>query len=371
MKELITHSRQDCFKTCRRKHYYAYELGLRRTDEAKALRMGSAFHAGIEQLGRGLGLDAACESARAYYVACPEFIEPFEWDMERETILRLVCAYDWRWSVHKLEYVHTELQFRLPLINPETGKPTPNFDLGGKIDGIVKLEDGRLAIKETKTMSEDIGPDSVVWRRLRMDHQISLYIDAARRLGFDVQTVLYDVARKPAIEPTPVPLLDGDGIKIVLNRGGNRVRTKDEKKWRQTASTEDGYTLQTRPMTVQEWGEKLTADICERPEWYFARVEVPRMDQDINEYKSELWDIQIAIRDAQRNGRHYRTVNRNTCGYCPYFDICSTNQQIDVQRPPQGFEILSNKHPELEGDFNVISTSTPESAPTATAEAIA
>src|SRR5688572_7225321 len=62
--ELITHSRMEAFKTCRKKHWFAYELGIRPSDDARALRMGSAGHAGAEALGRGLGLAAACESVR-------------------------------------------------------------------------------------------------------------------------------------------------------------------------------------------------------------------------------------------------------------------------------------------------------------------
>jgi hypothetical protein len=47
----MTFSRQDCFKSCRKKAFFAYELGLRRTTDAKALRQGTAFHAGVESLG--------------------------------------------------------------------------------------------------------------------------------------------------------------------------------------------------------------------------------------------------------------------------------------------------------------------------------
>ncbi len=195
MIQLLTHSRQDTFKTCRRKHYFAYQLGLRRIDDARALRMGSAFHDGLEALGNGEGTDGACVAARRRYLNCPQQFDAYEWAIEAETIVRLVCAYDWRWSANPVEQIATEMCFELPLTNPATGKPTPNFNLAGKIDGIVRLEDGRLAVKESKTSGEDIGTDAPLWRRLRMDHQISLYIWAARKLGFPVDTVLYDVTR--------------------------------------------------------------------------------------------------------------------------------------------------------------------------------
>lgn len=347
--ELLTHSRQDTFKTCRKRHQYAYEIGLRRIDDAKALRMGSAFHEGIERLGNGGTLDDACQAVRAKHGLCPVMFDSYDWAIELETILRLVCAYQWKWESQHLEHVAVELQFELPLINPETKKKTPNWNLAGKIDAIVRLEDGRLAVKESKLLGDDISSDSDLWRRLRIDHQISLYMLAARQLGYAVDTVLYDVARKPTIAPTAVAVLDELSAKIVLNERGARVKT-ERGQWRQTGDKEKGYVLQTRQMTTDEWGEKLTADICERPDFYFSRVEVARLDQDLAAYQVELWDIQRTIREAQLNQRWYRTVNKNTCGYCPYFSICTGGAELGAV-PPEGFEYVYDKHPELERDL--------------------
>jgi hypothetical protein len=161
-----------------------------------------------------------------------------------------------------------------------------------------------------------------------------------------------------------VPVLDELGAKIVLNERGERVRT-ERGQWRQTGDKDKGYVLQTRPMTVDEWGEKLTADICERPDFYFGRVEVPRLDQDLAEYEAELWEIQLAIRDAQKSGHWYRTVNKNTCGYCPYFDLCTSGRQLNGI-PPEGFEFVYDRHPEL-GRMTDGTSSTETTAPSATA----
>jgi len=344
-KELITHTRQNSFKTCRRQHHLAYELGLRRIDDARALRMGDAFHGGIEQLAKGEALEVACEAVRGKYTRCPALADPTEYACELETVLRLVCAYQWRWQGDSLAYVAVELPFQLPLVNPQTGKASRWCNLGGKMDGVVRLEDGRLAVKESKLLGDDISSDSELWRRMRMDQQISLYMIAARDLGYPVEAVLYDVARKPTIKPNDVAVLDELGAKIVLSSNGVRVKT-ERGVWRQTGDKERGFVLQTRPMKPDEWGEKLSSDIAERPDYYFARVEVARLDQDLDEFRSELWDIQQLIRDAKNKNRHYRTVNRNTCPYCPYFDICAGF--LDVSKvAPAGFEFVYDKHPEL------------------------
>jgi len=345
--ELLTHSRQSCFKTCRRQHYFSYELGIRRTLDAKALRMGSAYHAGVEQLGKGLGLDAACQAARDAYYLTPEHFDEYEWAIECETVVRLLCGYEWRWRNDSIKNIAAEQAFELPLRNPATGKTSRLFKLAGKIDGIVELPDGRLAVKECKLLGDDIGTDSDLWPRLRIDQQISLYVTAARRLGFKVEEVLYDVCRKPTIKPADVPLLDELGAKIVLDAQGNRVKT-DRGLWRQTGDKERGYVLQTRLMTVEEWGNKLNDDIAARPDFYYARNLVARLDADLEEYESELWDIAKTIREAQTQKRWYRTASKNTCDFCSFFSLCTSSIDAEKGALPDGFVRVEDVHPELE-----------------------
>lgn len=350
MSELLTHSRLDCFKTCRKKHQYAYELGIRSVVDAKALRMGSAYHAGIEQLGKGLGLEEAVNAARGHYERQPDFMPDYEWSIECETVVRLLCGYEWRWSHDPIRNVATEQSFELPLRNPETGKTTPLFKLAGKIDGIVELqESNRLAVKESKLLGDDIGVESDLWRRLRIDHQISMYVLAARRLGYAVDCVYYDVTRKPTIGATAVPLIDELGTKIVLDANGERVKT-DRGLWRQTGDKEKGYVLQTRPMTVDEWGEKLNEDIAARPDFYYARREIARLDQDLNEYETEIWQIKDAVRDAQKKGHHFKTANKNTCQFCNFFSMCTSGWK-EGDPLPEGLQYVGNKHPELQGEL--------------------
>lgn len=345
----------DCFKICRKKHWFSYELGIRRSDDSKPLRMGSAYHEGLEILETTGSIDGACEAVYSYYQFQPENINQIDWEYERETVLRLLCGYKWRWENDPIEYLAAEQEFHLPLINPATAKASRTFTIDGKIDGIIRVnETGRVGVMEHKLLSEDIASDSPLWKRLRIDHQISLYVLAARRLGHQADFVFYSVTRKPTIKPTAVPILDELGTKIVLDHYGNRVLNAN-KTFRQTGDTEKGYVLQQRMMTAEEWGAKLSDDIAARPEFYYARKEIQRLDTDLAEYESELWDIQKAMRDAQLNDRHYRTCNKETCAWCGYFSICTEGwRQGDSL--PEGFVQLENKHPELKGETNVNST---------------
>jgi hypothetical protein len=346
MKQLLTHSRMATHKSCRKQDWFAYELGIRKEVDAKALRMGSAGHSGLHALKRGLGLAAAMEQIEWCYGLCQDGLDTESWLLELETMRRLICGYEWRWSESGIEYIATEKAFQIPLQNPSTHHPSRCFNLAGKIDGIVKLEDGRIAVMEHKFISDSLDSDSSLWRRLRIDQQISLYVLAARQLGYDVESVLYDVVRKPAIQPCQVPDVDTDGNKIVLDSTGSRVFTKQGKP-RQTGDSAKGYTLQTRIETVSEFGHRLTEDIGKRPDFYFARVEIPRLDDTLDEFAHELWEVQQTIRECQRHNRWFRTVGKHTCDYCSYFDLCSNG--FDPSGPtPEGFVQLENIHPELE-----------------------
>lgn len=349
VKELLTNSRATSFKRCRRRHWYEYEQRLRPEEEGKALRIGTAVHAGLDVLKKGGSVEIAQEKASEWYAYLPEGADEWAWQIEETTVLCLISGWDWYWGEGLsggLKIVSSEEVFQLPLRNPDTGAPTPNFDVSGKTDGIVQVGPGRKMVLEHKTCSEDVGPESDYWPRLQMDSQVSLYVAAGREKDPEVEGVLYDLIRKPTIKPEAVPLVDENGFKIVRDAAGNRVMTKDGKKPRETGSTADGYVLQTRPMTPAEWGEKLTADIASRPTFYYARREIARLDADIKEAMEELWDIQKMIRDAQIRDRWYKTVTRDTCPYCPYFHLCSSKTDVTTAVPP-GFVRVDNPHQEL------------------------
>lgn len=343
-KQLLTHSRMQAFKLCRKKHYWAYELGLRRVVDAKALRMGSAGHEGLDAYKKTGSLEAAIHAVSDMYAGLPEGIEQYDWDIERETVECLVAGYVWRWQDFQFEVLESEQAFNIPLRNPSTNRSSTIWQLAGKIDGIIKI-DNRNLILEHKFISDDISPDSDYWRRLQIDTQITIYTHAARELGYEPESVLYDVIRKPTIKPSAVPVLDDNGDKVVLGEDGKRVMTAQGKP-RQSGDKAKGYVLQTRSMFVEEWSQKLQCDIELRPEWYYQRQEIARLDDDIAEMKVENWEIQKAIREAQKANAHFKTVNLGSCSYCSYFGLCSSKFKFEG-RIPEGFVHLGDVNPEL------------------------
>ena len=307
--QLLTSSRLATLRSCPRRHYYRYELGLSRIRSTDALRFGAAFHKGLEAHNSGHDAASAIEQATAGYEVVPDWIDPVEWAVERETVRQLLAGHFWRYGNDNLQFVAVEKVFQTPLLNPGSGHASRLFLMAGKIDGIVKLPDGRLAILEYKTAGEDIGPDAGYWLRLRCDPQISMYVLGARAMGYEqVSTVIYDVTRKPTI----------------------RLR-KDE--------------------SPEQYGVRLLADIGDRPDYYFARREVPRLEDELAEFRLELWQQAQQLRDAQRADRWFRNVGKLTCDYCQFASLCLNSIHVNVDAPPSGYEVLGQVHPELiQGD---------------------
>jgi len=366
-RSLLTNSRMACQRACPKRHQFRYELGLVPDQPpSEAAWIGTLFHlaCNLDEMGRPDQeiADVVRAKARDAYDA--------------ETVLRLWLAHRWRWQDHELDVVATEKAFRMPIRNPETNAMTFVFENGGKVDAVVRLEDGRLALLERKTISDDLSPGSDYWLRVRLDQQISLYVLAVRELGYDVTTILYDVVRRPGMRPGKVPLVDDDGVKIVCDAHGERVRTKDGKKWRESASAADGYVLQTRPETPEEWGARLAEDIESRIDFYFARVEVARTEDDLADFREELWQQQQQLRAAQLKGRWFRNTNACLVPFrCDYLNICDLKLDVGLSileagsapralQVPPGYKLVDTVHPELaDDDVALEAASLADSAP--------
>jgi hypothetical protein len=335
---IITNSRMACARTCLRKHYFSYELGIRRVVDGQPLRMGAAIHEGLDALAKGQDIAAAVATACRDYDTVPAGYDGHDWAIERETVIRMLFAYSK--LTQPLEIVATEKSFELPITNPDTGSTLRIFRVAGKIDKIVKLPDGRLAIMEHKTTSDNIAPESDYWSRLRIDQQISLYLIAARSMGYDCQTVLYDVLRKPALRAGKATLPE------------SRKYTKEGKLYATQRAVDE---------TPEAFGDRMSADFQARPEYYFARCEIARTEQDLLEYQDELCqqaytlrDRQLTAKDRERRGLDPAGAffrNPAACLFpfkCEYTPFCFGGNDAR-QNLPEGFRRVENVHPELTG----------------------
>lgn len=296
-------------------------------------QFANAVHSGLECVP---ATDAALAKARALFMGWTKSFQP------------VLDQYD---------VLEVESEFSFPLLNPETEAASRTFNEAGKIDGVLRdKRTGVIKVLEHKTTSDSIDPESNYWPRLVMDTQITKYLLSLRSRGIDANSVVYDVVRKPAYKLGNIPVVDEDGTKIVLDAAGERVRTKDGKKWRQTADADAGYVLQTRPETLSELCHRTHQEISGKPEAYFAVKEISRSDSELLEYMNDAWAMSQQLLYFRR--RNLWPRNPSACtqfGTCEFFDLCSGRATVDNIRYGNG-----TQHPELrqvEGDKALLTNS--------------
>jgi len=322
--QILTHSRLSCFRACPRRHYLRFELGLRPESDGLALRVGTGFHAALEAQDKGQDASATLEAAIA---------DPFD--------LALVAAmfngHRQRWEAEGLEAVAAELPFDLPIVNPETGAATPLFRMAGAIDRIVRLPDGRVALMEYKTTSRDFSPGADYWVALHKDQQLSIYVIAARALGYDVTTVLYDVTRRPQQRPLKAtPVEERKYTEKASKLKDGTVRPAGSLYANQRESDE----------TPDEFAARVAESIAAAPEQHFARIEIARLDDDLAKCQAGVWQQMQTLRAMQRGGGWYE--NPGACfspSPCSYLPICDRSDL--EQTTPPGFVRSDDLHPEL------------------------
>ena len=290
----LTNSARNKFAACHRAYQLFYVQGKRPVIPSDALGFGTAMHALLEGVWGGSSSRANGEGDGG-----PSFNtgDPYR-DM---TLKALYEGYLDRWERdddERFEKVAAEVYFEAPLMNPETGGISKTWVLAGKID-----------IIEHKTTSQDIGPGSDYWRRLAIDGQVSGYYVGAQANGYEVENCLYDVIRKPTIKPY-------------------KATPEDKRKYNKDGSL--SKTCREFDETPEEWYHRLELDILQRPDYYYARVEVARSADDLTDYLFDMWAVGREIADAQRLGRFSRNPqNCQSYGKCEFFDVCSGCADID------------------------------------------
>lgn len=392
------------FKACPMRYRIGYVEAIRPAVDAEPLRMGTAWHKGLEYLELPTGtwlhtgpdstgidtrlqvtdenrLALAIEAATAIYQTVPDWADPTDWAVEREVIANALAGYAWLHpaGMSAYETVATELEFDLPLRNPETGHATPNFRRVGKIDRIIRSKaTGAILIQENKTTGRPIDSGSTYWDRLRKDTQSKFYIQAARDLWEDGKTcnwaarptgLLHDVFHKPTIKPSKLTQGEtaefvktgdycGQHFEVVVGPDdpgddldpptGRRITVDD-----MTAEIEVGATPKPTKAcpnpepkfcireTPAMYGARLLQDITQRPEFYFARREIAFTDAELKSFEYQVWSLQKMMNEMERTG--YWFENEQACEAtfkCPYCVLCYQGTDVYHGQVPVGFKRL-------------------------------
>lgn len=351
---LITASRLTTFQRCARAHELRYEFGYTTTVTPLALAFGTAVHGALEMFWRawqhgGYGAtEAALDALRAH-------------PLDTENAIRarvLVAAYCTRYSrlAARCDVLGVEMEFRAPLVNPDTGAAVPEWELAGKIDALIRLEDGRVAIVEHKTSGRDVSAGSDYRARLTLDAQVGIYFDGADALGYSADLCLYDILAKPPAE------------RLRATPESDRRYTKPKSrackgcKKAHGVHTEDGITCADGRIVTDPGGvlyadqraedesldafeERLLTAVESNPDRFLVQAEIVRTDAERLACRRDVLAVVRAIEISRRTGHSARSAQACFAhGRCDYLDACMAPASLD---DPHRYRRLPTLHPEL------------------------
>ena len=398
-KLILSASSIGAFKSCPVRFKNAYVLGIRKIEDSESQRVGTNWHLLLETAALVSGSDcpecipdmptddcSICAGTgqvpndimeavtrvlnRAYEGV--DFNDPTAKEIERVTLLHALAGYRWHYGEQLEPVVATEQYFSLPLLNPQTGHPVPDVFIKGWIDKLIEITNG-IAVKEHKSTSKSIDPDSTYWGHLNLDVQTTMYIYAVRRMQLEkhlfgivgalnplINTVKYDVYHKPTIRPKK--LTQGDSKKFVADGMYcgqkfeliNHAHNKGTKPFIEDGFAANGTHLIIEPgvkegtfairETPDMFGARLLKDITERPEFYFRCIELTRTDAELKAFEQELYDIAQNMMFMIRSGRFY--TNEHACEAtfrCDYIQQCYNRETVDQDHVPDGMRCIFRK----------------------------
>jgi hypothetical protein len=253
----------------------------------------------------------------------------------------LMRGYDARWSNSEYEIEAIEDTVQSDLWNPESQRKSRTFRIAGKIDVKARYR-GRRVIWDHKTTSDEIAdPASPFWRQLVIEGQASMYALLEWLNARKVDDIVWDVVRKPSIAPKA--LSKKDLVMIGIGRSYFGFTVSDEG---------IAEAQRTERENAELYEARLAQDCTvERPERYFQRRSIPRLDSEIHEFATELWEHSQEIIHARATDRHTRNPGACMAFHrpCSFLGICSGYDTPDSDNWQKKAQVHSEL-PLLNGD---------------------
>lgn len=363
------------FKACPQRFRLMYREGIREAEDTESQRMGTNWHAlhevymnaWTEHQDEDKAFDTAVQHLNEQYSICPDNKPLEDWEVERQKLLVSFMAYLWYWQDDPIEPLQSEVAFKLPAHSPRTGMPLPLKEQArvGKIDMVGRWR-GMVGNVERKSTSKSLDPESDFWERSQKDTQVSMYALAFQDMrehglehygldGIDPEAerfgnTLYDVWRKPTMRPAKLSQKDTAEflesgqyfdvdfeVQINYKDDGESIHSILVDGW--GAEFEFGKSGKPAIREVPPmYGARLLDDIFNRPEYYFARKEIPRTAKDLRNFRVELFNILQAMKLYDKHGVWFENEQQCRATFpCPMIPICYgpganaiCNDQADV-----------------------------------------
>jgi hypothetical protein len=352
---------------------YAYIEGIRPEQDTDGQRMGTNWHKLHEVYRAALAtvdenpsgdspFDVAVNHLNKAYEHIPDNMTEEDAELERTILAVSFAGYVWYYQNDPVETLAVEVPFELPVFHPKLGLPLPTSEVVrvGKIDRFIRWNGG-VSISDYKSTSKSLDPESEFWDHLRLDPQLSMYVMAGQEMAQagalaqfgitpeeGVRGAFYDVWRKPTIKPSKLTqaetaalmetgkYLDSEfQVEHTPPEGDTPRLVKVNGVIAQAEEGKKGFAIRE---TSAMYGARLLKDIYERPEFYFARREVPRTADDIRHFRRELYNIWQNIKHMREGGYWYRNDQQdNLLLHGEYGALCYHNVDVSNGQTPPGF----------------------------------
>jgi hypothetical protein len=256
----------------------------------------------------------------------------------------LMVGYDSRFSSAGYMPIEVEQTTVVPMLNPATGRQSRLFNLAGKLDVLARYN-GQVVLIDHKTTSLDIqDPAAPYWRQLAVEGQASHYALLKWIAGTKVDACVWDVMRKPQTSPKKLSKAEVRAAVAHQEYFGRRLSE---------AAIADVSVSERE--TAEMYEARLVRDCTmERPEWFFQRRPVPRLDADILEYAADLWQHAQDIAACRKASKvRWPPANSGACmlygSPCKFLGICSKYDSPESDKWRRKANV-HNELPELDGD---------------------
>lgn len=283
--------------------------------------------------------EALNDALAAIWLAVPESAD------DKQQLIAAKCrglirGYDARWRDAGYAVKMVERVLTAPLVNPATGKRSRTFEIAGKLD-VIAEQYGRHVVIDHKTTSESIDdPNAPYWRQLVVEAQPTHYMLLAEENGISVDGAVWDVIKKPDIRPKKLTKAERTAV-VSSRRYFDVAVSQASLDWLQANESE----------SLELYEARLSYDCThERPERYFQRRPVPRLQSEIIDYAHELWAHAEDIRNARNRAKETQRVppkSPKSCmmfgSPCRFLGICSGHDTVESGN----WTLKSHTHREL------------------------
>ena len=219
---------------------------------------------------------------------------------DASVVSALLCGYAVRYRNVEFSTISVEQFLQAKVVDPHTNKRVNGWRNAGKIDALLKIN-GQTVLMDHKTTSESI-EDEGYWSHLRIDGQASHYLILLLQNGASIDSILWDVLKKPTIR-------------------------------------------QKQTESLNDFSKRLIEDcINVRPDYYFGRRIVPQLSDIVLAYAEDLPKIAKQMRAAM-DGWSVPPKSTGSCFMynkrCKFLPLCTGEDQESnwIKKPKKHAEL--------------------------------